>query len=134
MIALVEHVYFCLSVKVRVWRYQRGYHNLYIKEEQTTQWPKEKVQKDKQWYTKHIYQSKDQTPLKTGNELRCSNFLVLCPRATIIYMTCQRIVYRNLFTMTLSVVFYLIDFILSWRQSERRYHAVSLVYFTSNFR
>jgi hypothetical protein len=59
---------------------------------------------------------------------------VLCPRATIIYMTCQRIVYRNLFTMTLSVVFYLIDFILSWRQSERRYHAVSLVYFTSNFR
>jgi hypothetical protein len=28
---------------------------------------------------------------------------VLCPRATIIYMTCQRIVYRNLFTMTLSV-------------------------------
>ena len=29
----------------RVWRYQRGNQNPYI-EEQTTQWPKEKVQKD----------------------------------------------------------------------------------------
>jgi hypothetical protein len=29
-----------------------GNQNLYI-EEQTTQWPKEKVQKDKQRYTKH---------------------------------------------------------------------------------
>jgi hypothetical protein len=26
----------------RVWRYQRGNKNPYIKEEQTTQWPKEK--------------------------------------------------------------------------------------------
>ena len=45
----------CFSVKEacckcirRVWLYKRGYHNLYIEEEQTTQWPKEKVQKDKQ--------------------------------------------------------------------------------------
>ena len=37
----------------RVWRYQRGNQNPYIKEEQTTQWPKEKVQKDKQRSTKH---------------------------------------------------------------------------------
>ena len=29
-------------------RYQRGNQNPYIKEEQTTQWPKEKVQNDKQ--------------------------------------------------------------------------------------
>ena len=29
-------------------RYQWGNQNLYIKEEQTTQWPKEIVQKDKQ--------------------------------------------------------------------------------------
>jgi len=28
----------------RVWRYQRGNQNQYIEEEQTTQWPKEKVQ------------------------------------------------------------------------------------------
>jgi hypothetical protein len=31
----------------RVRRYQRGNQNPYIEEEQTTQWPKEKVQKDK---------------------------------------------------------------------------------------
>ena len=31
----------------RVWRYQRGNQNPYIAKEQTTQWPKEKVQKNK---------------------------------------------------------------------------------------
>jgi len=36
----------------RVWRYQRGNQNPYIEEEQTTQWSKEKVQKDKQRSTK----------------------------------------------------------------------------------
>ena len=36
----------------RVWRYQRGNQNPYIKDEQTTQWPKEEVEKDKQWSTK----------------------------------------------------------------------------------
>jgi hypothetical protein len=53
----------------RVWRYQRGNQNPYIEEEQTTQWLKEKVQKDKQWSTKHAYKTKDlvtRTPLKTG--------------------------------------------------------------------
>jgi hypothetical protein len=44
----------------RVWRYQRGNQNPYIEEEQTTQWPKEKVQKDKQRSTKHTYKTKDQ--------------------------------------------------------------------------
>jgi len=47
----------------------------YIKEEQTTQWSKEKVQQDKQRSTKHTYKTKDRvtrTPLKTGGELRCS--------------------------------------------------------------
>jgi stress response protein YsnF len=29
----------------RVWRYQRGNHNPYIEEEQTTQWPNEDGQK-----------------------------------------------------------------------------------------
>ena len=59
----------------RVWRYQRGNQNPYIEEEQTTQWPKEKVQKDKQRSTKHTHKTKDQvtrTPLKNGSELRCS--------------------------------------------------------------
>ena len=58
----------------RVWRYQRGNQNPYI-EEQITQWPKEKVQKDKQRSKKHTYKTKDRvtrTPQKTGGELRCS--------------------------------------------------------------
>ena len=59
----------------RVWRYQRGNQNLYIGEEQTTQWPKEKVQRYKQRSTKHTHKAKNRvtwTPLKTGVELRCS--------------------------------------------------------------
>ena len=59
----------------RVWRYQRGNQNPYIEEEQTTQWPREKAQKGKQWSTKHTHKSKDRltrTPLKQGwnQELR----------------------------------------------------------------
>ena len=48
--------YDCLR---RVWRHQRANQNLYIKEEQTTQWSKEKVQKDKQRSTKHANKTKD---------------------------------------------------------------------------
>jgi len=44
----------------RVWRYQRGNQNLYVEEEHTTQWPKEKVQKDKQRSTKYTQNPKDQ--------------------------------------------------------------------------
>ena len=43
--------------------------NPYIEDEQTTQWLKEKVQKDKQRSTKHTHKTKDRvtrTPLKTG--------------------------------------------------------------------
>jgi hypothetical protein len=64
-----------MGVNRRVWSYQRGNQNPYIEEEQTTQWPKEKVQKDKQRSTKHTYKTKDRvtrTPLKTRGELRCS--------------------------------------------------------------
>jgi hypothetical protein len=32
---------------------KRGNQNPYIEEDQTTQWPKEKIQKDKQRSTKH---------------------------------------------------------------------------------
>ena len=49
-----------------------GNQNLYIEDEQTTQWPKEKGQKDKQRLTKHIYKTKDRVTLKTWSELRCS--------------------------------------------------------------
>jgi hypothetical protein len=50
-------------------RYQRGSQNPYTEEEQTTQWPKEKGQKDKQRSTKHTYKTKDRvtrTPQKPG--------------------------------------------------------------------
>jgi len=66
---------FLFKIIGRVWRYQRSKQNPYIEEEQTTQWPKQKVQKDKQRYTKHTHETKDwvtRTPLKTGGELRCS--------------------------------------------------------------
>jgi hypothetical protein len=49
-------------------RYQRGNQNPYIEEEQTTQWPKEKAQKDKERSTKLTYKTKDRVariPLKT---------------------------------------------------------------------
>ena len=52
----------------RAWRYQRGNQNLYIEEEQPTQWPKENKQKDTQWSTKHIYKTKDRV---TYNILSC---------------------------------------------------------------
>jgi hypothetical protein len=44
-----------------------GNQNPYIEEEQTIQWPKEKLQKDKQRSTKHIHDTKDRvtcTPTK----------------------------------------------------------------------
>jgi hypothetical protein len=39
----------CAQFVRRVWRYQRRSQNQYIEEEETTQWPKEKVQRS----TKH---------------------------------------------------------------------------------
>ena len=55
------------------WSYQRGNQKPYI-EEQTTECPKEKVQKDKQRSTKHTHKTIDRitrTPLKIGGEPRC---------------------------------------------------------------
>ena len=54
---------------------QKEFKNPYIEEEQTKQWPKEKVQKYKQRSTKHTYKTEarvTRTPLKNGGELRCS--------------------------------------------------------------
>ena len=59
----------------RAKRYQRGNQNPYIEEKQTAQWPKEKVQKNKQRSTKHTHKTKDRvtwTPQKTAGELMCS--------------------------------------------------------------
>jgi len=44
-------------------------------EEQTSQWPKERVQNDKQRSTKHTHKTKDRvtwTSIKIRGELRCS--------------------------------------------------------------
>jgi uncharacterized protein YpuA (DUF1002 family) len=65
-------VLYIVSMSRRVWRYQKGNQNPYIEEEQTTAWPKEKVQKDKQRSTKLTHKTKDRvirTPQNTGDEL-----------------------------------------------------------------
>ena len=78
ILELTEKLCLCyrtLSQVKIVWRYQRGNQKPHNEEEQTTQWPNEKVQKDKQRSTKHTYKATDRvtwTPLKTGVELRCS--------------------------------------------------------------
>jgi len=74
-VLVTYHCWYVCHIRRRVWRYQRGNQNPYIKEEQTTQWSKEKVQKDKQRSTKLTHKTKDwvtRTPLKTRGELRCS--------------------------------------------------------------
>jgi hypothetical protein len=63
--------------------YQRGNHNPYIKEEQTTQWPKEKGQKDKQQSTKYTHKAKDRvtrTPIKTLQCSRVRSTFSTCPK------------------------------------------------------
>ena len=63
------------NVARRVWRYQRGNQNPYIAEEQTTQWPNEKGQQDKQQSKKYTHKTRNRVPrtlLKTGGALRCS--------------------------------------------------------------
>jgi len=68
-----------------------GNQNSYIKEEQTTQWQKEKVQKDKQRSTKHTHKTKDRvtrSPLKTGGELRCLLFSVYWNFTLIAWYKC----------------------------------------------
>ena len=45
----------------------------YIEEKQTTQWPKEKVQKEKHRPTKHTHKKTSTTnPTKNRGELKCS--------------------------------------------------------------
>ena len=54
-------------------------HNGQKKEGQTTQWPKEKGQKDNNDLPTITHKAKDQTtrtPLKTGDELRCSGRVI----------------------------------------------------------
>ena len=53
----------------------KGNYKSYIEEEQTPQWPKEKLKKDEQRSIKHTHIAKDRvtrTPLKAGDEPRYS--------------------------------------------------------------
>jgi hypothetical protein len=62
----------------------KGQSVSYIEEEQIAQWPKEKVQKDKQRSTKPTYKTKDRvkrTPLRTGELIRvylCFRLIKTC--------------------------------------------------------
>ena len=61
-----------------------------MEEEQTIQWPKENVQKDKQQSTKHAYKTKDRvtrTPLKIGGwtQGKRGNRIYISPNETKIY-------------------------------------------------
>jgi hypothetical protein len=51
---------------------QNPYTNPYIKGERTTQWPKGKVQKDKQRYTQHTHKTKDRVTQKEESILNTS--------------------------------------------------------------
>jgi hypothetical protein len=73
----------------------KGQSETYI-EEQTTQWSKEKVQKDNQRSTKHTYKTKDRvtrTPLKTGGELSSSGRV-----SSSYYISGTRRVYKKVST------------------------------------
>jgi hypothetical protein len=59
---LYQSVFEILRTLRRVWIYQRGNQNQYI-EEQTTQCPKEKGQRDKQRSTKHTHKTKNDSNL-----------------------------------------------------------------------
>jgi hypothetical protein len=63
----------------------KGFSNLYIEEGQTTQWPKENVQKDKQRSTKHYtenYRSSNGNPTK----IRRSTQLLLKDKQFLLHM------------------------------------------------
>jgi hypothetical protein len=71
-----------LNCARRVCRYPREVISIRISKKKTTQWPEEKVLKDKQRSSKHTYKTKDRvtrTPLKTGVNstvlIVCANFL-----------------------------------------------------------
>jgi hypothetical protein len=86
-ITMVLHSFFC-GRECNPFTYNKkslkipkgGNQNPYIKEEETTQWPKEKAQKDKQRSTKHTHKTKDRvtrTPFKTCGELRKGKHFLL---------------------------------------------------------
>ena len=74
---------FCwkLFVLLYFFFWPRGNQNPYIEEEKTTQWPKEKVQKDKQRSTKHLPAEAHGRHKPTMTERLC--YLISCERHLI---------------------------------------------------
>jgi hypothetical protein len=97
----------------RVWRYRRGNLNPYIEEEQKTQRPKEKVQKDKQRSTQHTHKTKDRV------------FVIYWKYTIILYILVHMILflkqdYRSLFGAQIS--FYVMPLVLS----SKNWHPISI--------
>ena len=69
IVPIVWYFMFSIFIKKSLQIPKGGNQKPYIEEEHTTQWPKEKVQKDKQRSTKHTHKAKHRvtrTPQKTG--------------------------------------------------------------------
>jgi hypothetical protein len=65
-----------------------GNQNLYVDEEQKTQWPKEKLQKDKQQSTKHTHKTKDRvtrTLLKFACHAVSVNYMYLTGNIRVLF-------------------------------------------------
>jgi hypothetical protein len=52
-------MFMIIAVLLLISGYKRGNQNPYIEEEQTIQWPKERVQKDRPRSTKHTHKTKN---------------------------------------------------------------------------
>jgi hypothetical protein len=96
--------YVSTLVKRRVWRYHRGNQNSYIVEKQTTQWPKEKVQKEKQWPTNMPYGNSN-THIQSWI-LKIMSFFVLLSVYCLV-----------------TIVLYVTLLILTWFITYRAYHS-----------
>jgi hypothetical protein len=59
LVRLKKLSYSVSSIFKKSLKIPKGNQNPYIEEEQTTQWPKVKVQEDKQQSTKHTHKTKD---------------------------------------------------------------------------
>jgi hypothetical protein len=82
-------------------RYQKGNQNPFIEEEQTTQWPKEKVQKDKQRSTKHTHKTKYRVT-RTMNSTKTRGELTInfCPMSQDVEKLRCRILQVPLYKIT----------------------------------
>ena len=104
------------------------------RDQHTTQWPKENVQKDKQRSTKYTYKTKDRvtwTPLKTGGELRCSGRVESLLRK----LNCNEIMLIMLFLYWSNMLCRIIIVLTYWNNSpqvDMSLHPDTLTWFRTN--